>query len=82
MDAIHVHIERLVLDGWPLGRREAEGLRVAVEAELGRLLGEGALGEGFAADRVAGGTVTWQPGGDVAGLGAQVAQSVQGGLGQ
>lgn len=37
---VHVHIERLVLDGFALSRREAAQVRHAVESELGRLFGD------------------------------------------
>jgi hypothetical protein len=40
---VNLHIERLVLDGLPVGRHEGPLIRAAVEAELTRQLGaEGA----------------------------------------
>jgi hypothetical protein len=36
---VHVHIDRLVLDGLPLTHRERERLHAGVEQELARLLG-------------------------------------------
>jgi hypothetical protein len=81
---VRVEIERLVLTGWPLGTREAAAVQAAVEAELGRLFAaEGAEPSASGAtDRMAAAPVTWAPGGDVAALGMQVAQSVYGSLGQ
>lgn len=38
---LHLHIERIVLDGVPLSRAEAGQLRGALEAELARLLAAG-----------------------------------------
>lgn len=40
---VHVHIERLVLDGLTLGPGDAGRVRAAVEAELGRLLADGGV---------------------------------------
>ncbi|HEX4953037.1 MAG TPA: hypothetical protein VF017_06555 [Thermoanaerobaculia bacterium] len=41
--SVHLHIERLVLDGLPLGPRERRELEAALGAELGRLLAQGPL---------------------------------------
>jgi hypothetical protein len=38
---LHVHIERLILDGLPLTRDQGAGVQAAVEMELSRLLGTG-----------------------------------------
>ncbi|MDN7179624.1 hypothetical protein M0D69_16840 [Caballeronia sp. SEWSISQ10-4 2] len=35
---IHLHIERLVLDGTPFGNRDAQPMQAAIETELQRLL--------------------------------------------
>ena len=82
---INLHIERLVLDGLPLTRREGALVQAAVEAELVRLLGtEGlspALAGGGMTPHLAPPAVTYAPGGDPAALGAQIAQSVYGSLG-
>jgi hypothetical protein len=40
---VRLHIERLVLDGLPLGPRERRELEAALGAELGRLLAQGPL---------------------------------------
>ena len=37
--SIHVHIERLILDGLPLTHGQGAGVQAAVETELARLLG-------------------------------------------
>jgi len=42
-------VERLVLDGFALERRDVEAVRAAVTLELTRLLGNGALPHGLAA---------------------------------
>jgi hypothetical protein len=39
---ITVHVERLVLDGVPVGAHDAELVGAAVQAGLGRMLGAGA----------------------------------------
>ena len=43
---IHVHIERLILDGLPLGPSGGSRVQAAVEAELARLLTESSTAEG------------------------------------
>ena len=40
---IHLHIERLVLDGLPIDRGQGPHVQAAVEAELTRLLTENGL---------------------------------------
>jgi len=44
---INVHIERLVLDGLPVERRDGPAIQHAVEAELTRLLGTNGLSHEF-----------------------------------
>jgi hypothetical protein len=44
---INLHIERLILDGIPLGPGQRPLLQAAVETELTRLLGSGGLSEGL-----------------------------------
>lgn len=83
---IQLHIERLVLDGLPLTRREGALVQVAIETELARLLGtEGlspALTGGGMTPHLAAPAVTYAPGGDPATLGAQIAHSVYGSIGK
>jgi len=40
---VRLHIERLVLDGVPVGTGQRHLLQAAVQAELAHLLGQGAL---------------------------------------
>jgi hypothetical protein len=47
MPDIHLHIERLILDGLPLERSQGPHVQAAVEAELTRLLTASGLGEQF-----------------------------------
>ena len=73
---IELHIERLVLDGLPLGALDAVRVRAAVEAELSRLLTEGGIGSAW----LAGGAVPSLHVGDVSlQAGAAPAQGSQGG---
>jgi hypothetical protein len=51
---VHVHIERLVLDGLPMANADGPRVGAAVEAGLARLLAAGGLSREFAA----GGAVT------------------------
>jgi hypothetical protein len=44
---INLHIERLILDGIPLGPGQRPLLQAAMEAELARLLASGGLCEGL-----------------------------------
>lgn len=82
---IHLHIERLILDGLPIERAQAANIRAAVEMELTRLLAE----NGLAASLQAGGALSgvqaspiWlAPGSPPAQIGAQIAQSVYSGIG-
>jgi hypothetical protein len=83
---IHVHIERLVLDGIPAEAGQVPRLRAAVEAELGRLLAEQAvprlLLHGGAVARLSAPTFEMAPSSSPAGLGSQVAGAVHGALGR
>jgi hypothetical protein len=81
---INLHIERLVLDGLPVGQNQASLIQWAIETELTRLLAE----NGLAADLETGGVV---PGFRANGIqlassnpvnmGTLIAQSVYGGIG-
>ena len=83
---IHVHIERLILDGIPLEPGQAAQLQAAVEAELGRLLAENSLppgllaGGAFGALRAA--PIQLAPQSQPASQGAQIAQAAYGSLGR
>ena len=41
--SIGIHIERLILDGLPIARRDRPRLQAAIEKELARLLANGSL---------------------------------------
>ena len=82
---IHLHIERLVLEGLPIERSEGAAVQAAVEAELTRLLSE----NGIAAQYQSGGAVpsVRAPGMQLTSnsssqIGQQIAQAVYGGIGQ
>jgi hypothetical protein len=82
---IHVHIERLVLDGLPVWHSQRPLLQAAVEAELTRLL----AADGLAPNLQAGGALPSVPvrgiqltsEGNPHTLGQQIAQAVYGGIG-
>lgn len=83
---VHLHIERLILDGLPIERRDAPLVQATVEAEIARLI----LTEGVAPSLLSGGAIYAQPASSIsvtsettpAELGAQIARSVYGGLGK
>jgi hypothetical protein len=83
---VKLHIDRLVLDGIAVEPGQRPVLQAAVEAELGRLLAEGGVGESWAA----GGAVPalkadgFQMSGErnPAQLGRQIAGAVYGGIGK
>jgi hypothetical protein len=81
---ITVHIERLILDGFPPDTLDAAQVQAAVELELARLLADGGLG----AEIAAGGAFATRQAAPIASpaqppqaLGAQIAGAVYGGLG-
>jgi len=82
---INIHIERLVLDGVEIARRDRPLLQSAVEAELARLITTGGLApdlmSGGAMPRVTAGDLQMTGDNDPARLGHQIAQSVYGGIG-
>lgn len=80
---IRVHIERLVLEGLPVERRQGPLVQAAVEAELSRLLAKGGLGPELAS----GGAVPSVPAGSIslergtpARIGRQIAGAVWKGM--
>lgn len=81
---IHVHIERLVLDGLPVDRRSAGQVQAAVEQELSRLMAAGQLPAGV----LAGGAmpvlqappIAVAAGTSGANIGTAIAQSLHGGI--
>jgi hypothetical protein len=85
MSDIVLHIERLVLEGIPLGARDAGLLHAAVERELARLLSSGAVApallEGGAMPRLAAPSIALQPGIAAGVLGQRIAGAVYRGMG-
>jgi len=83
---LHLHIERLVLEGIDLDHAQRPVLQAALEAELGRLLAQGGVGPGLASGGAvpairAGGFET-SGDGNPAQLGRQIAGAVYGGTGK
>ena len=79
---IHVHVDRLVLDGLDLGARDAEALRDALGAELRRLLDErppAGLTAG-AVRSLRAPSVALDAGASAGAIGSQVAGAVHGSL--
>jgi hypothetical protein len=78
---IRIHIERLVLEGLPLGHHEGPLVQAAVEAELARLMGGGAPPPpGGATARVTAPAISLTPNNSPNHLGQQIARSVHGGI--
>ena len=82
--AIHLHIERLVLEGLPVAPRQGALVQAALEAELARLLREGGLAPAWRADGAApsasADAVQLAGESDPAQVGRQIARAVYGGL--
>jgi hypothetical protein len=85
---IRLHVERLALEGLAVAGGDRARLERAVVGELTRLLdggdsaarATGAFGAGGAIAGLRGADVQMQPGGTMAGLGAEVARAVFGAL--
>ena len=79
---INIHIEELVLDGFPVS--DQNRITAALQQELHRLLGQGELPVMLTRDgsvvRLDGGTVRLESGATPETMGKQVAQSLYGGL--
>jgi hypothetical protein len=81
---IHLHIERLVLDGLPLSPADSTQVRGALHAELLRLIVSQGLDPGLAAGAVpsiAAPPIHPAEGQDARALGRQIAQSLYRGVG-
>lgn len=79
--SIRVHIERLVLEGLPIGRHEGPLVQAAVEAELARLIAAQApTHAGGAVARVAGEGIRVANGASPARVGRDIARAVHGGI--
>lgn len=76
---IHLHIERLILDGLELSQSQEAVFQTALEAEMVRLLGETGLHQ-FSQNQsfreISGGTIQMTPQSHPALLGQQIAQAV------
>ena len=77
---VHLHIDRLVLDGIAVERTHAGKVRVAVERELTRLLAVGGLASqlasGGAVPRLRGGNIRFQKSTNAGVLGRDIARAV------
>ena len=82
---IHVHIERLVLDGLPIWHSQRPLVQAAVEVELARLLAADGLAPnlqgGGALPSVPAGSIQLTSEGNPNTLGQQIAHAVYGGIG-
>ena len=83
---IHVHIERLILEGLPVTRNQGPMLQAAVETELARLLATDGLGPELRAGRavpsVKAGNIQLAGDSSPNWLGQQIARAVHGGIGK
>lgn len=85
MSGVTLHIERLVLEGLPVGTHEGPLVQAAIEAELGRLFGAGDFGSGGVRSSTVP-MVRAEPmmvsasGGEA--LGTQIGQAIYGGIGR
>ena len=83
---LRIHIERLVLDGLPLGPADGPVVQMAVEAELTRLLMQGGLSPELTANTAlparAGAALPMQDGATPAEMGHGIARAVYGGIGR
>jgi hypothetical protein len=78
---IRIHIERLILEGLPLGHHEGPLVHAAVEAELARLMGRGAPPPiGGATARVTAPSISLTTNNSPTHLGQQIARSVHGSI--
>lgn len=82
--SIHLHIERLVLEGLPLSQGDGPLLQAALESELTRLMGDGLspeLAEGATVSRLKAQGIDVAPSDGPEAIGRKIAGSVYGGLG-
>jgi hypothetical protein len=83
---ISLHIERLILDGLPVGHGQGSFVKAAVEAELARLLSANGLNQDF----LSGGTIPsvkaesiqLKSDNNPSETGHRIAQAVYGGIGK
>lgn len=85
MSSVNLHIERLVLEGLPLGAHEGPLVQAAIEVELGRLFGAGDFGREGARSSIVP-MVRAEPMAVSAtgreALGTQIGQAIYGGIGR
>jgi hypothetical protein len=83
---INLHIERLILDGLPIGHGQGRFVKAAVEAELMRLIAEDGLNQDFlsegAVPSVKAEGIQLKNDGSPAALGHQIAKAVYGEIGK
>lgn len=83
---VKLHIERLVLEGFPLSGSQGVGVKAAVEAELGRLMKANGISrelqQGQVFPLVRAGAFQPARNSTPRALGTQIAQSVYGGIGR
>lgn len=79
---IHLHIERVVLDGLPVSSAQARSLKASISAELGRLLQAAPLSSprSEAVPYVRGADLTLGRGDSPSRLGASIAAAVDNGV--
>jgi hypothetical protein len=80
--SVHLHIERLVLDGLPVSHHQGALVQAAIETELTRLLAEGNLGAlpGGAVPHLRAASIQLTHDSQPAHLGHQIAQAIHSGL--
>lgn len=83
---IHLHIERLILDGLPIGAGQGALVQAAVEAELSRLLVQGGIAPSLQSDgavpSVRAEAIQLTAQSTPAQMGQQIAHSVYAGMGE
>jgi hypothetical protein len=83
---VNLHIERLILDGLPIGAGQSALVQAAVEAELSRLLVQGgiapSLQSGGAVSSVRADAIQLTAQSTPAQMGQQIAHSVHAGMGK
>ncbi len=82
---IKLHIDRLILEGLPVGATDGPGVRSAVESELTRLLTIGGVSESLqsgAIPQIRADALRYSEHSDPKQLGQQIARSLYGGIGK
>lgn len=80
MNHVHLHIDRLVIEGAGWDRQQAQGMQAALETELVQLLMTGELATtwqaGGAVPSLPQTAITWQPSEGAAKLGQSAGQAI------